>query len=255
VQNSRSRVHLAGAKETVSILSRKRSNSSMVTAFCSGPAKGYIEGLEHRLRETESLLLQVLPVVPKDYLEAVIMETEESSSRSNTTPRRPMLNNKTGIEYWEQFPLDSIDNIRRWQQDCSEGRSPYHNSVQSSEERLPPFPPDMDPIASAHQRFSRYQQPAAPSADTLMSPEDTSPQNVEDWSGPNATKASGMFVGQRASTNVDMGSWGQVEDTRRHGRLPQDSSKAYSEHFNPEGPEDSSVTRPYLTDFQRQFFW
>ena len=31
----------------------------------------------------------------------------------------PVLNKKTGIEYWESFPLDSVENIRRWQQDCA----------------------------------------------------------------------------------------------------------------------------------------
>jgi len=31
----------------------------------------------------------------------------------------PVLNKKTGIEYWENFPLDTVDNIRRWQQDCA----------------------------------------------------------------------------------------------------------------------------------------
>src|SRR5436190_21228876 len=48
----------------------------------SGPARGYIEGLEHRLRETENLLLQILPVVPEDYLEAVTSDRKGSPARS-----------------------------------------------------------------------------------------------------------------------------------------------------------------------------
>ena len=31
----------------------------------------------------------------------------------------PALNKKTGIEYWETFPLDTVENIRRWQGDCA----------------------------------------------------------------------------------------------------------------------------------------
>jgi hypothetical protein len=31
----------------------------------------------------------------------------------------PILNKKTGIEYWENFPLDTPENIRRWQGDCA----------------------------------------------------------------------------------------------------------------------------------------
>ncbi|KIX08991.1 uncharacterized protein Z518_00069 [Rhinocladiella mackenziei CBS 650.93] len=31
----------------------------------------------------------------------------------------PVLNKKTGLEYWESFPLDTVENIRKWQQDCA----------------------------------------------------------------------------------------------------------------------------------------
>jgi len=37
----------------------------------------------------------------------------------------PVLNKKTGIDYWESFPLDTVENIRRWQDDCA-----LHSSVQ-----------------------------------------------------------------------------------------------------------------------------
>jgi hypothetical protein len=37
----------------------------------------------------------------------------------NNRSSPPVLNKKTGIDYWERFPLDSVDNIRRWQQDCA----------------------------------------------------------------------------------------------------------------------------------------
>ena len=40
---------------------------------------------------------------------------EHVSGRSSP----PVLNKKTGIDYWENFPLDSVENIRRWQADCA----------------------------------------------------------------------------------------------------------------------------------------
>ncbi|KAJ4508273.1 hypothetical protein HRR88_008282 [Exophiala dermatitidis] len=115
-----------------------------------GPAKGYIEGLEHRLHEAESLLLALLPLVTTEQLKCATNSLStisastantntntntaggvgiksNSSSRDSQSPaprstirsNRPVLNKKTGIEYWESFPLDTVNNIRRWQQDCS----------------------------------------------------------------------------------------------------------------------------------------
>jgi hypothetical protein len=229
--------------------------SRMLIAFCSGPARGYIEGLEHRLRETESLLLQILPVVPEDYLEAVTTDRKGSPDRSITTPRRPMLNNKTNVEYWEQFPLDSNENIRRWQQDCSGGESPYRDSARSSQERLPPTKFEIDVLAPVDRRLSQYQQSAAPSAEVLMSTEDPSTQNLQDWSRANAASAASMFVGQTASSNLGMASWNQTEAMSMQGQLLQDSSKLYPGQLKLDRIGDSNVSGLYPTGFQREFFW
>lgn len=116
-----------------------------------GPAKGYIEGLEHRLHEAESLLLTLLPVVSSNQLKCAIdsLNSHTSSttilglksrdSRSPTPHIRsspPVLNKKTGIEYWESFPLDSVENVRRWQDDCAshslgsgQNQSSFRNSI------------------------------------------------------------------------------------------------------------------------------
>jgi hypothetical protein len=97
----------------------------MLTNFCRGPAKGYIEGLEHRLHEAETLLLQLLPLVTPDQLSTatnlVISNNEAMDSPDHYGSRSspPVLNKKTGIEYWENFPLDTVENVRRWQQDCA----------------------------------------------------------------------------------------------------------------------------------------
>jgi hypothetical protein len=94
--------------------------------FHRGPAKGYIEGLEHRLHEAETLLLQLLPVVTPDQLSTAAANLNSTNADAGDSPDRfgarsspPMLNKKTGIEYWENFPLDGVENIRRWQQDCA----------------------------------------------------------------------------------------------------------------------------------------
>ncbi|KIV93115.1 hypothetical protein, variant [Exophiala mesophila] len=98
-----------------------------------GPAKGYIEGLEHRLHEAESLLLALLPLVTAAQLDnateslnltdaaGVGQASRDSTSPSprNVRSSPPVLNKKTGIDYWESFPLDTVENIRRWQQDCA----------------------------------------------------------------------------------------------------------------------------------------
>src|ERR1700761_2389244 len=108
----------------------------VLTLRFRGPAKGYIEGLEHRLHEAESLLLALLPVISTEQLKcATECLTDAASTNINITgvksrdsqspgphPLRtspPVLNKKTGIDYWESFPLDSVENIRKWQDDCA----------------------------------------------------------------------------------------------------------------------------------------
>jgi hypothetical protein len=227
----------------------------MLTVMYRGPAKGYIEGLEHRLRETESLLLQLLPVVDEDYLEAVTTDYEGSPSRSTTTPRRPMLNNKTGVEYWEQYPLDSLENIRRWQQDCSEGRLSYRNSAQSSQERLPLGNLDLDPIEPVERPLSRYRQSMPSSAEVVISPDDLSTPNEQSWLGTDATPCINMFIGQTAPNNFGMASWNQVKDMNMRVQFQRDSSEAYSAQFEPDRAKELREGPFYLSDLQRQFFW
>lgn len=51
-----------------------------------------------------------------------------SPSPRNVRSSPPVLNKKTGIEYWESFPLDTADNIRKWHQDCA-----MHSHVPSTD--------------------------------------------------------------------------------------------------------------------------
>ncbi|KAL3461445.1 hypothetical protein BJX64DRAFT_156013 [Aspergillus heterothallicus] len=71
-----------------------------------GPAKGYIDALEHRLQETESLLMGLLEQVTDSQL--------SSSIPHAMTQPRP---GKRGSEYWKRFPLRSVEGIRSWQED------------------------------------------------------------------------------------------------------------------------------------------
>jgi hypothetical protein len=227
----------------------------MLTVKGRGPAKGYIEGLEHRLRETESLLLQLLPAVAEDYLEAVTADHDGSPSRNTTTARRPFLNNKTGIEYWEQYPLDSPENIRRWQQDCSEGRSSYRNTAQSSQERPSSANLDVDPPEPVERPLSRYRQSMPLSAEAVMSPGDLSTPNEQSWLGTNAPPSDGMLIGQTVPNNFGMASWNQVKDTNMRVQFQRDSSGAYSGPLEPSKAKELKEGPFYLSDFQRQFFW
>ncbi|KAJ9612662.1 hypothetical protein H2204_015036 [Knufia peltigerae] len=116
-----------------------------------GPAKGYIEGLEHRLHEAESLLLSLLPLVTTEQLNCATdslnatssathilnVQTRDSQSPGprNVRSSPPVLNKKTGIEYWDSFPLDTVDNIRKWQDDCAihsgtgQSQASFRNSI------------------------------------------------------------------------------------------------------------------------------
>lgn len=194
-------------------------------------------------------------MVPEDYLEAVTADRKGSPARSITTPRRPMLNNKTNVEYWEQFPLDSIENIRRWQQDCSEGRSPYRSSGQSSQERLAQTNVEIDATAPVDRHLSQFEQSMAPSAEVLMSVEEASTQGMQDWSGVNTTTASSMFAGHTASCHLGLANWNQMGDMSMQGQLLQASSHGSSGHFKLDRSDDCGVSSFYPTDFQRQFFW
>ncbi|KAL2822602.1 hypothetical protein BJX63DRAFT_427163 [Aspergillus granulosus] len=72
-----------------------------------GPAKGYIEALEHRLHETEGLLLGLLEQVSDSQISSSIPHVP-TQSRSG----------KRGSEYWKRFPLRSVEGVRSWQEDA-----------------------------------------------------------------------------------------------------------------------------------------
>ncbi|KAI5919206.1 hypothetical protein F4810DRAFT_513177 [Camillea tinctor] len=91
-----------------------------------GPAKGYTEALEHRLAETENVLLQLLSVVDNEIIDQAL-DADQLPPRplwtSNDIEMAPSVTsegslpgpNKAGLmAHWDGFPLDTAHNIRRW---------------------------------------------------------------------------------------------------------------------------------------------
>ncbi|KAL4929440.1 Zn(II)2Cys6 transcription factor domain-containing protein [Aspergillus undulatus] len=92
-----------------------------------GPAKGYIESLERRLHETESLLLGLLEQVSDSQLaEGIPSPQSQSSPDPNPTGQvrsasasGAVSSTKRGSEHWELYPLNSVQGIRAWQEECT----------------------------------------------------------------------------------------------------------------------------------------
>ncbi|KAJ6036444.1 hypothetical protein N7540_000723 [Penicillium herquei] len=128
---------------------------SRITAACStcrsrkqkcsgekGPAKGYVENLEHRLQVTEGVLLKLLTNVVSDaQLQTVFPELTGQKRQAGLAYAPLERLEKRGIEYWAQYPLDSAENIREWSEACTghETRPPSSQPVHE---------PDISPIES-----------------------------------------------------------------------------------------------------------
>lgn len=82
-----------------------------------GPAKDYLRSLQDRLQETERLLLNVLPHVPDEALEAVIQQTDTSNGPSH----QAWTSSLSGTQYWQRFNLNRLDHIREWQDHRTNG--------------------------------------------------------------------------------------------------------------------------------------
>jgi hypothetical protein len=90
--------------------------------FNRGPAKGYIEALENRLLETEQILLRLLPTISSEHLSSTCFADGQSPNNlayPNGRAQKPNLvfPKRVGIEYWSSFPLNSVQDVRQWQED------------------------------------------------------------------------------------------------------------------------------------------
>lgn len=98
--------------------------------FVSGPAKGYTEALEHRLRETENTLLRLLSVVSVETLESAF----DNNPGLNITdgPSESRTEKAELAAHWDQFPLSSAHDIMRWANE----QDNFRNSLLGAESGL-----------------------------------------------------------------------------------------------------------------------
>ncbi len=87
-------------------------SSSGILNDSSGPAKGYTEALEHRLKETESALLRIVSVVDGATLQSAFEDIArgdyvDAPSDSNTDKAEK-------AAHWEQFPLSTPRDLVKW---------------------------------------------------------------------------------------------------------------------------------------------
>ncbi|KAK6373697.1 hypothetical protein LTS17_008190 [Exophiala oligosperma] len=86
-----------------------------------GPAKGYIEALETRLKETERLLWRMLSTSNANLeklSEAFTAELDHRIPASLTISTLSTTEEKkSAISYWEQFPLQTPEDVILWKQD------------------------------------------------------------------------------------------------------------------------------------------
>jgi hypothetical protein len=68
-------------------------------------------------------------VLHDDHLNGTHTRDSQSPGPHPSRGSPPVLNKKTGIDYWESFPIDSVENIRRWQEDCA-SHSSHHQTAQ-----------------------------------------------------------------------------------------------------------------------------
>ncbi|OAA57268.1 Zn(2)-C6 fungal-type DNA-binding domain protein [Cordyceps fumosorosea ARSEF 2679] len=78
-----------------------------------GPAKGYAEALEHRLRETERALLQIVSAVDG----ATMASAFRSSTQVAALPDAKAADKAEMAAYWERFPLSTPRDVMNWAQD------------------------------------------------------------------------------------------------------------------------------------------
>ncbi|KAJ5545835.1 hypothetical protein N7494_003420 [Penicillium frequentans] len=97
-----------------------------------GPAKGYVETLEHRLQVTENALFKLLSNVPDSQLKKIFPEGASSRKDFGTSYAPLARIEKKGIDHWAQYPLDTAENIRKWQQACTGWKTDDSNNPSPS---------------------------------------------------------------------------------------------------------------------------
>ncbi|TFA99095.1 hypothetical protein CCMA1212_009223 [Trichoderma ghanense] len=145
----------------------------------SGPAKGYIEALEHRLAVTEAVLLQLLQVSDDSLLQdafkhepakrADALSTAAIATTTTTDAAGRIEAKKTGtIAHWDSFPLNTADEVKRWAGEVLGRHADALNASENTPEDVDqrsfetyPVPPD---LLSRSQRQKRSSSRASAEA-------------------------------------------------------------------------------------------
>lgn len=132
----------------------------------SGPAKGHVEALEHRLQVTEGVLLRLLSQVSDAQLSNAFPRDGAAVSRDSAGTYMPLARlDRRGIDEWSQFPLDNAQNIREWQH-LLIGQSPVDSGT----------PPSKTDQSSVHRHQNsgvkrKHQEPGENGyQDTILAP-------------------------------------------------------------------------------------
>jgi len=81
-----------------------------------GPAKGYIEALETRLKETERALWRLVSVSSAETLSSAFAEpiSAQIPSSLSVTTLETTEEKKSAIAYWERAPIQSVEEVLAW---------------------------------------------------------------------------------------------------------------------------------------------
>lgn len=211
-----------------------------------GPTKGYIEVLENRLHETETVLLRVLSQISDAQL-ASTLSRDQSNNAIGYAPFSRL--GKKGIEYWMRYPLVTAENVREWQQDCAREMS----GSADEQDRVHPEPSTSSAMRKHVQRYEQNQSNVGARGnydDYLKFESRTAPSEVS------LTVHTAASPPLRLQENV---STGQSRKRRRSaGTFLNESSilnspKQADAHHTSQKPSLWTGAPPI--NFQKQFLW
>ncbi|KAI1503270.1 hypothetical protein F5X99DRAFT_121946 [Biscogniauxia marginata] len=229
-----------------------------------GPAKGYTEALEHRLAETENVLLQLLSVTGNETLCQALGEERPSPRRlwaSNDAASPPSTTsdgdlslpgpNKAGlIAHWDRYPLNTADSIRLWAEKNLEEHTKTTMKCVTSRQTL-------DSLDLRERGHSGTQQP------TLLS--ESWERDQQDPSGHIQRMPSEAFGLSTSSYGNKLHNETSSDETAL--RLANETTSFPDSHISTVEQDSSSMLRPNLPDnerkrkielsrdFRQQFLW
>jgi len=90
----------------------------LVTNISRGPVKGYVEALEHRLEATEDALVKLLAAAHEDTVSSAFQDWNGPMRGAlgfrSTGPANHEGNKARLIAHWEQFPLNTAEEVKIW---------------------------------------------------------------------------------------------------------------------------------------------